>query len=180
MLFGIRPIDKCIHVDHWHDPTEQLVNNQYNIGSKCGDLILIRLILLNFIQCLIKVVVIVASLSRHNGSHATITSFEVTRLVTIVPLEVLLLFGVIRDPGWSLWVIETFLLLFHKKCMLCHQTFQNFSLGDPMSLSNWENPISALLSHRINYKIIYIHIINWWGFSREFNSRDEQRKTTLH
>jgi hypothetical protein len=59
MLFGIRPIDKCIHVDHWHDPTEQLVNNQYNIGSKCGDLILIRLILLNFIQCLIKVVVIV-------------------------------------------------------------------------------------------------------------------------
>ena len=141
MLFGICPIDKCIHVDHWHDPyrsifrspTEQLVNNQYNIGSKCGDLILIRLILLNFIQCLIKVVVIVTSLSRHNGSHATITSFEVTRLVTIVPLEVLLLFGVIRNPGWSLWVIETFLLLFHKNYAMSPDIPEFFFRGSNVS-----------------------------------------------
>jgi hypothetical protein len=49
-------------------------------------------------------------------------------------------------------------------CMLSHQTFQK-CLGDPMSFSKGENLSSVLLSHRINYNFIYIHVIIWRGFS---------------
>ena len=45
-----------------------------------------------------------------------------------------------------------------------------------MSFSYVENLISSVLSHRINYRLIDIHIIIWWGFPK---ISTEQRKITL-
>jgi len=48
-----------------------------------------------------------------------------------------------------------------------------------MFFSDVENLNSAVSSHRINYKFIYIHILISWGFSSEFNLSNEQREITL-
>ena len=98
------------------------------------------------------------------------------------PEEVLFVFGVIRNPRWLPFPPiggKHFLLLFQKNCMLCHQAFQTVPFGDPMPFYNGENLISAVLSHKINYKFIYIHINYLMGIFLEFNLSYEQREITL-
>jgi len=94
-------------------------------------------------------------------------SFEVTRLVINVPLgvrspEVLLVFGLIRNPRLRLLIGQNILYFFSRKAACyVNRHSRNVSLEDPMSFYNFYNLISAtcISLHMINYKFIYLYII---------------------
>ena len=89
-------------------------------------------------------------------------SFEVTRLVINVPLgvhssEVLLVFGLIRNPRLPLLIGQSiFILLFQKSCLLCQQTFKKcFFRGSNVFLQF----LQPHFSYIVTYKFIYLYII---------------------
>ena len=96
------------------------------------------------------------------------TSFEISRVAIIcfpvVSEEVLLVFQVIRSPSkvatlasdWS----KHFWFFFQKNYMLCHQTFQKCFFRGSNVFLQWRKPHFSCMSHRINYKLFYIHILH--------------------
>ena len=89
-------------------------------------------------------------------------SFEVTRLVINVPLgvhssEVLLVFGLIRNPRLPLLIGQSiFILLFQKNCLLCQQTFKKcFFRGSNVFLQF----LQPHFSYIVTYKFVYLYII---------------------